>query len=131
MHWMDRITDYGQPVKKLSSLHSQKSNSNPKFLGTDEAYFVYHISPKFQFLWFLPSLGVHSPWLKWLASLIIEDYLMKMCALEQFKKKSQTHCNLVFLYFFLCLQKYHFFTGFPTIFKKIEVIGFLLHWKHI
>ena len=88
--------------------------------------------PKFSDLFkIMPSLGVHSPWLKWLASLIIEDYLMKMCALEQFKKKSQTHCNLVFLYFFLCLQKYHLFTGFPTIFKKIEVIGFLLHWKHI
>ena len=39
-------TDYGQPVRKSPSLHGRKSN--PKFLGTAEAYFVSHIGPKFQ-----------------------------------------------------------------------------------
>ena len=42
------ITDYGHPVRKSPSLHGRKSNPNPKFLGTAEAYFVCHIGPKFQ-----------------------------------------------------------------------------------
>ena len=42
------ITDYGRPVRKSPSLHGQKSNPNPKFIGTAEAYFVCHIGPKFQ-----------------------------------------------------------------------------------
>ena len=33
-------TDYGHTVRKLPSLHGRKSNPNPKFLGTAEAYFV-------------------------------------------------------------------------------------------
>ena len=41
-------TDYGRPVRKSPSLHGQKSNPNPKFLGTDKAYFVCHIGPNFQ-----------------------------------------------------------------------------------
>ena len=41
-------TDYGRPVKKLPSLHGQKSNPTPKFLGTAEAYFFCHIGPIFQ-----------------------------------------------------------------------------------
>ena len=41
-------TDYGRPVRKLPLLHSRKSNPNPKFIGTAEAYFVCHIGPKFQ-----------------------------------------------------------------------------------
>ena len=41
-------TDYGHPLRKSPSLHGQKSNPNPKFLGTAKAYFVCHISPKFQ-----------------------------------------------------------------------------------
>ena len=45
---MSAITDYGHPVRKLPSLHGRKSNPNPKFLGTAEAYFVCHISPSFQ-----------------------------------------------------------------------------------
>ena len=40
--------NYGGPVKKLPSLHGQKSTPTPKFLGTAEAYFVCHISPNFQ-----------------------------------------------------------------------------------
>ena len=44
---MHNTTDYGCPVRKSPSLHGQKSNSNPKFLGMAEAYFVCHISPKF------------------------------------------------------------------------------------
>ena len=40
-------TDYGRPVRKSPSLHGQKSNPNPKFLGTAEAYFACHIGPKF------------------------------------------------------------------------------------
>ena len=44
----NRDTDYERPVMKSPSLHGQKSNSNPKFLGTAEAYFVCHIGPKFQ-----------------------------------------------------------------------------------
>ena len=38
-------TDYGRPVRKSPSLQGQKSN--PKFLGTAEAYFVCHIGEKF------------------------------------------------------------------------------------
>ena len=41
-------TDYGRPVRKSPSLHGRKSNLNPKFVGTTEAYFVSHIGPKFQ-----------------------------------------------------------------------------------
>ena len=33
-------TDYGHPVRKSLSLHGRKSNPNPKFIGTAEAYFV-------------------------------------------------------------------------------------------
>ena len=37
-------------MKKLPSLQAQgqKSNPNPKFLGTAKAYFVCHIGPNFQ-----------------------------------------------------------------------------------
>ena len=42
------VTDCGRPVRKLPSLHSQKSTPTTKFLGTTEAYFVCHISPNFQ-----------------------------------------------------------------------------------
>ena len=41
-------TDYGRPVRKPPSLHGRKSTPTPKFLGTAEGYFVWHISPKFQ-----------------------------------------------------------------------------------
>ena len=41
-------TDYGHPVRKSLSLHGRKSNPNPKFIGTAEAYFACHIGPKFQ-----------------------------------------------------------------------------------
>ena len=41
-------TDYGRPVRKSPSLHGRKSNPNPKFIGTSEAYLVCHIGPKFQ-----------------------------------------------------------------------------------
>ena len=37
-------TDYGHPVRKSPSLHSRKSNPNPKFIGTAEAYFTCHFS---------------------------------------------------------------------------------------
>ena len=43
-----KSTDYARPVRKSLSLHSRKSNPNPKFIGTAEAYFVWHIGPKFQ-----------------------------------------------------------------------------------
>ena len=36
------------PSKESPSLHGRKSNLNPKFVGTTEAYFVSHIGPKFQ-----------------------------------------------------------------------------------
>jgi hypothetical protein len=42
------VTDNRHPVRKSPSLRSRKSNPNPKFLGAAEAYFVCHISPKFQ-----------------------------------------------------------------------------------
>jgi hypothetical protein len=45
---MKQRTDYGRPLKKLSSLHGRKSTPNTKFLGTAEGYFVYHIGPNFQ-----------------------------------------------------------------------------------
>ena len=54
-------TDYGWPVRKSPSQHGQKSTPSPKFLGTAEANFVYHIGPNFQILWFMPSLVVRSP----------------------------------------------------------------------
>ena len=41
-------TDYGRPFRKSPSLQGQKSN--PKFLGTAEAYFVCHIGPNFQII---------------------------------------------------------------------------------
>ena len=37
--FMGDVTDYGRPVRKSPSLHGRKSNPNPKFLGTAEAYF--------------------------------------------------------------------------------------------
>ena len=42
------------PVSRLLSLHSQKSNPNPKFLITAEAYFVATSTKNFRFLWFIP-----------------------------------------------------------------------------
>ena len=47
-HHIPNIMDYGRPVRKWPSLHDQKSNPNPKFLGTAEAHFVCHIGPNFQ-----------------------------------------------------------------------------------
>jgi hypothetical protein len=41
-------TDYGRLVRKSPSLPGRKSNPNPEFIGTAEAYFVCHIGPKFQ-----------------------------------------------------------------------------------
>ena len=41
-------TDYGHPERKKPSLHSQKLNPNPKFLGTAKGYFVCCIGPNFQ-----------------------------------------------------------------------------------
>ena len=41
-------TDYRRPEKKQPSLHGQKFNPNPKFLGTAKAYFVSNIGPIFQ-----------------------------------------------------------------------------------
>ena len=58
-------TDYGRPNRKYPSLHGRKFNPNPKFLGTDEAYFVSHIGPNFQISLicaFISSLRVRSPW---------------------------------------------------------------------
>ena len=43
-----QTTDYGRPERRQPSLHSQKLNPNPKFLGTAEACFVCHIGPIFQ-----------------------------------------------------------------------------------
>ena len=66
-------TNYGHP--KLSSLHGRKSN--PKFLGTAEAYFVYHICPNF---WFMPSLGVRGPWFSPMADMetfLSAEYLIQ------------------------------------------------------
>ena len=45
---MIKGTDYGRPERKQPSLHGQKFNPNPKFLGAAEAYFVCRISPIFQ-----------------------------------------------------------------------------------
>ena len=45
---MPEATDYGRPVRKLPSLHGQKSNPNPKFLDTAKANFVCPIGPNFQ-----------------------------------------------------------------------------------
>ena len=45
---MRRYTDYGRSVRKSPSLHGRKSNPNPNFIDTDEAYFICHIGPKFQ-----------------------------------------------------------------------------------
>ena len=42
------VMNYRHPVKKSPSLHGLKSNPNPKYLVTAEAYFVCHIGPKFQ-----------------------------------------------------------------------------------
>ena len=53
-------TDYRHPERKESSLHSQKFNPNPKFLGTDEAYFVCHISPIFQISLIYAFIGCSS-----------------------------------------------------------------------
>ena len=44
-----QITDYGRPEGKSPLMHGRKLNSNPKFLGTAEAYFVCHFGPKFDF----------------------------------------------------------------------------------
>ena len=49
MHCSMKVdTDYGRPERKEPSLHGQKFNPNPKFLGTAKACFVSHIDPNFQ-----------------------------------------------------------------------------------
>ena len=50
-------TGYGHPVGKLSSLHGRKSNFNPKFIGTAEAYFVCHIGSIFQIFLIYAFIG--------------------------------------------------------------------------
>ena len=40
------LTKYGRLVRKSSSLHGRKSNPNPKFIGTAEAYFCLPHRPK-------------------------------------------------------------------------------------
>ena len=54
-------TDYGRPEGEQPSLHSQKFNPNPKFLGVAAAYFVCHIRPIFQISLVYALLGVRSP----------------------------------------------------------------------
>jgi hypothetical protein len=54
---MASFTDNGRPVRELPSMHSRKSNPNPKFLGTAEAYFVCHISPNFQIFLICAFIG--------------------------------------------------------------------------
>ena len=55
--------DYECPERKQPSLHGRKFTPTLKFLGTAKAYFFCHIGPIFQiFFWFMPSLGVRSPW---------------------------------------------------------------------
>ena len=41
-------TDFEHPERNKPSLHGRKFNTNPKFLGTAEAYFVCHIGSIFQ-----------------------------------------------------------------------------------
>ena len=45
---MIATANYGSLMRISPSLHDRKSNPNPKFLGMAKAYFVCHISPKFQ-----------------------------------------------------------------------------------
>ena len=45
-------------VRKSPSLHSQKFTPTPKFIGTSEAYFVWHIGPNFQISLIYSLIGV-------------------------------------------------------------------------
>ena len=53
----------GCMIKKWPAEHSRKLYPNPRFLRTAKAYFIYLISPKIWFLWFVPLSGL-SPWQK-------------------------------------------------------------------
>ena len=50
---MINVTDYGRPERKYPSLHGRKFNTNPKFLGMANAYFV---GPIFQMFIYLISI---------------------------------------------------------------------------
>ena len=57
IHMMYATTDYGRPVRKLPSLHDQKSTHPPKFFGTAGAYFVCHIGQNFQISFMYAFIG--------------------------------------------------------------------------
>ena len=71
-------------MRKSSSLYGQKSNPNPKFLGTAKAYFVGHIGPKFQISliyafigqWAVLLLGVRTLYPKLIANTIVAKYVL-------------------------------------------------------
>ena len=50
-------------MRKSSSLHSLESTPNPKFLVRPKHILSATSAQTFRFLWFMPSLGVRSPWL--------------------------------------------------------------------
>ena len=50
----------GRPERKYPSLHGQKFNPNPKFLGIWCATSIQCL----RYLCFMPSLRVRSPWLE-------------------------------------------------------------------
>ena len=49
------------PSEEITFTAWPKIKSQSKILGKATAYFVCLIGPNFRFLWFTPSLGVHSP----------------------------------------------------------------------
>ena len=59
---MITATDYGRPVRKSPSLHGRKSTPTPKFLVRPKHILSATSAQIFRFLWFMPLLGVRSPW---------------------------------------------------------------------
>ena len=60
---MSVSTDYGRPVRKSPSLHGRKSTSHSKIFRYGRSIFCLTHQPNFfRYLWFMPSLGVRSPW---------------------------------------------------------------------
>ena len=51
------FTDYGRPVRKLTSLDGRKSTPTPKFLGRAEEYFVCQIGSNFHISLIYATIG--------------------------------------------------------------------------
>ena len=92
---MGSPTDYGRPVRKSPSLHSRKSTLTPKFFGRPKPILHAALAKIFKFIWFMPSLGVRSPNIYTVATIVEQS-----CRIEHRDHKVGSLFRIFFLFLF-------------------------------